>query len=123
MGKKIWTLREAKEVLPTIIEITSEYYEKCSVLAKELRASIYPENVMETKEAEIADLVQSWSGQMLALGLDVKGLWLVDFDHGKGYYCWTWGEDDVMYEHGYNDGFRSRKLIEKPSEDSDDGNQ
>ena len=123
MTKKIWSLLEAREMLQLVKDITSEYYLKSSNLASELRTKVFPENVLEEKEDKISELVQTWSNEILALGMDVKGLWLVDFDHGNGYYCWTWGEEDVLYEHGYNDGFRSRKLIEEPKEESDDGNQ
>jgi len=27
---------------------------------------------------------------MMRRGLEVKGLWLVDFDNGSGYYCWRY---------------------------------
>ncbi|MDF3818302.1 DUF2203 domain-containing protein [Leptospira sp. 96542] len=118
MNKKIWTLVEAKEVLPLVREITKEYYLKSSVLASEIRKQVFPENILEAKEEEISNLVKHWSNEILAMGIDVKGLWLVDFDNGSGYYCWTWGEEDVLYEHGYNEGFRSRKLIEDKENDS-----
>lgn len=45
-------------------------------------------------------------------GAEVKGLWLVDFDNGEGYWCWKFGEDDIYYEHSYEAGFPGRKLIE-----------
>lgn len=119
MSKKIWTLEEAREVLPLVREITKEYYEKSSILALELRSKMFPENILESKEEEISTIVQNWSNEILAMQIDVKGLWLVDFDNGSGFYCWTWGEEDVLYEHGYNEGFRSRKLIEENQNDSD----
>ncbi|BDA78082.1 hypothetical protein LPTSP3_g10120 [Leptospira kobayashii] len=123
MTKRIWSLAEAKEALPLVREITRDYYLKSSRLADEIRNKVFPENVQEAKEDEISELVQAWSNEILALDLDVKGLWLVDFDNGKGYYCWTWGEEDVLYEHGYNDGFRSRKLIEESKEEKNDSDQ
>ena len=43
-----------------------------------------------------------------ALGADVKGLWLVDFDTGAGYYCWKWPEEELAYFHGYEEGFAGR---------------
>ncbi|TGN19936.1 DUF2203 domain-containing protein [Leptospira idonii] len=123
MTRKVWTLDEAKEALPLVKDITSEYYRKSSKLADEIRNKILPENILEEKEEEISSLVQAWSNEILSLGIDVKGLWLVDFDNGKGYYCWTWGEEDVLYEHGYNDGFRSRKLIGESREEKNDSDQ
>ena len=49
---------------------------------------------------------------MEALGLDVKGLWLVDFDNGSGYYCWRWPETELAYFHGYEEGFAGRVRIQ-----------
>ena len=49
---------------------------------------------------------------MEALGLEVKGLWLVDFDNGEGYYCWRWPEPDLAYFHGYDEGYSGRIRIQ-----------
>ncbi|PKA24065.1 hypothetical protein CH381_22445 [Leptospira sp. mixed culture ATI2-C-A1] len=119
MTKKIWTLGEAREVLPLVRDITKEYYVKASILADDIRHKLLPENVLEAKEEEISEIVNHWTNEILAMQIDVKGLWLVDFDHGSGFYCWTWGEEDVLYEHGYHEGFRSRKLIEENKEEND----
>ena len=42
---------------------------------------------------------------MEALGAEVKGVWLVDFDNGSGYYCWRWPETAIDHFHGYEEGF------------------
>jgi hypothetical protein len=49
---------------------------------------------------------------MEALGVEVKGLWLVDFDNGSGYYCWQWPEEGLEYFHGYEEGFEARSRIQ-----------
>ena len=46
--------------------------------------------------------------EMEALGADVKGLWLVDFDNGSGYYCWQYPEDGLDHFHSYEEGFAGR---------------
>jgi hypothetical protein len=56
--------------------------------------------------------VSRWVRSMEALGLEVKGLWLVDFDNGSGYYCWRWPEEDLAYFHGYDEGFDDRVRIQ-----------
>ncbi len=49
---------------------------------------------------------------MRALGLEAKGLWLVDFDNGDGYYCWSYPEPAITHYHGYGDGFGGRISIQ-----------
>ncbi len=112
LHRKIWTLEEAKKIFPIIYKITEEYYLKVEKLNSELK-EILPENVHEQKEEEIQRLIQLWAMKMIELGLEVKGLWLVDFDNGKGYYCWKYNEPDILYEHDYHSGFRGRKRIKE----------
>ncbi len=50
--------------------------------------------------------------EVQSLGLEAKGLWLVDFDNGEGYYCWCYPEETVAHYHGYEDGFRGRTRIQ-----------
>ncbi|MBP7280571.1 MAG: DUF2203 family protein [Leptospiraceae bacterium] len=111
--KKIWTLEEALEAFPRIKRITEDFYEQIHLISKLLSDNIYPENEMERMEAEIQELIQVWSFTMRELEVDVKGIWLVDFDNGEGYYCWKIGEEDLLYEHSYEEGFAGRKLIKR----------
>jgi hypothetical protein len=80
---------------------------------------IYPENEMEKMEDEIHELVRVWNFTMLEFEVDVKGIWLVDFDNGRGYYCWKIGEEDLLYEHSYEEGFAGRKLIKRKKQNGD----
>ena len=50
--------------------------------------------------------------EMEALGLEVKGLWLVDFDSGGGFYCWRWPEPALAHFHTYDEGFDGRTPIQ-----------
>jgi hypothetical protein len=52
-----------------------------------------------------------WSREQEALGVETKGLWLVDFDSGSGYFCWQWPEERLEFYHGYEDGFAGRRRI------------
>ncbi|GIX40477.1 MAG: hypothetical protein KatS3mg129_3323 [Leptospiraceae bacterium] len=110
--RKIWNLEEARKIFPQIYKITEEYYNKVEFLRKQLE-TILPENEQEKIEEEISKLIQLWAIQMFDFGVEVKGLWLVDFDNGKGYYCWKYNEPDILYEHDYFSGFKGRKLIKE----------
>ncbi len=89
------------------------------------RAHAEVESLLEKRDALPADsperarldervqrVVSSWARAMEALNLEVKGLWLVDFDNGSGYYCWRWPEEDLGYFHTYEEGFAGRVPIQ-----------
>ena len=61
---------------------------------------------------EVADryqqIVGEWAESIMNLGIEVKGLWLIDFDNGGGYYCWRHPEASLQYYHGYDEGYRGR---------------
>lgn len=63
-------------------------------------------------EAEATAVVNEWAGSVRALGVDVKGIWLVDFDNGSGYYCWRWPEIGIQFYHSYEEGFAGRMRIQ-----------
>jgi len=111
--KKIWTLEEALEAFPKIKRITEDFYEQTYTISKLLSDNIYPENEMEKMEDKVQELIRIWSFTMQEMEIDVKGIWLVDFDNGEGYYCWKIGEEDLLYEHSYEEGFAGRKLIKR----------
>lgn len=61
--------------------------------------------------AEIEEAIRTWTEDVRAMGLEAKGLWLVDFDNGEGYYCWCYPETTIAHFHGYEEGFAGRMKI------------
>jgi hypothetical protein len=70
---------------------------------------------MERRKPEIQEaidtIVRDWAAEITALGCEVKGLWLVDWDSGDGYFCWRYPEDTISHFHSYEDGFAGRVPI------------
>jgi regulator of sirC expression with transglutaminase-like and TPR domain len=95
--KKIFTLEEARSLLPKVKELTSDAVFKFARLAE-----------AEESDDEQQGVVGEWAREILALGAEIKGLWLVDFDSGAGYYCWKYPEPSLEYFHGYEEGFAGR---------------
>ena len=61
--------------------------------------------------AELKVVVDEWTARIREMGLEAKGMWLVDFDNGEGYYCWQHPEPSVSHYHGYEEGFAGRMKI------------
>ncbi len=112
MKRRIWSLEEARAVLPQVIEITENSIRQSGVIAKGLEDAILPENEQERREDELQAILNKWAASVMEIGGEVKGLWLVDFDNGQGYWCWKFGEDNILFEHGYETGFQGRRPIE-----------
>jgi len=110
---KIWSLDDVRGILPEIRKLTSTAVKEFSLLSRDLASKIHPENVMEQKEGELQAVVSEWALTITKLGAEVKGMWLVDFDNGSGYYCWKFGETDIGYEHPYDSGFAGRMPIDE----------
>ena len=95
MSKRIFSYEEAIALLPRVQSATLAAVERINDLAED-DAEAHQEVVME------------WAESVLDLGVEVKGLWLVDFDNGGGYYCWRYPEPALEYFHGYEEGFGGR---------------
>ncbi len=103
--KRRFTYAEAKALLPRVQQLTQEAHARVERL---LGAST---QVPHTRE-QAQSIVNAWAAEMGALGLDIKGLWLVDFDNGSGYYCWKHPEPSLDYYHTYEEGFSGRVRIQ-----------
>ncbi len=78
-----------------------------------------PQNQLELiqqVEEEINKYIHEWHCKVRKLGGTPKGLWLVDFDSGFGYYCWKYPEGKLEFWNSYNEGFENRKKITLESE-------
>ncbi|RMH55308.1 MAG: DUF2203 family protein [Candidatus Hydrogenedentota bacterium] len=109
-SRRLFTLDEARELLPRIKKITRRYQEEVDYL----RSSATGRSGREAAHRQrlIEDRIRKWCRDILALGAEPKGLWLVDFDSGDGFYfCWRLGEEDIEHIHEYDAGFAGRRRI------------
>ena len=111
MSEQRWTLEAARELLPDVRARTARAVSEAEALAEEqaLHEATSPAH-RELGEC-IEAVVMRWVREMEALGLEAKGLWLVDFDSGSGYYCWQWPEERLEFYHGHDQGFAGRGRI------------
>jgi hypothetical protein len=98
--KKIFSYEEAAALLPEVQRLTAEAVEQVEELPGDA-----PRDVAQ-------QIVAGWAESVMKLGIDVKGLWLIDFDNGSGYYCWQYPEESLQYFHGYDEGFGGRVKLQ-----------
>lgn len=109
--RRTFTLDAAQELLPKIKALTGTAVEEAEALAGDLRELADDDTRRAAVEDRLNEVVRGWTRRAQELGVDAKGLWLVDFDNGEGYYCWKYPEDSVTHYHGYEEGFAGRMKI------------
>lgn len=108
-GKRVFSYGEAVAMLPEVRRSTEEAHQQVTALAAHGADSGATSGEVEDLVGEV---IRDWAQAMVAKGLEVKGLWLVDWDNGSGYYCWKHPEEGLNYFHSYEDGFRGRMRIQ-----------
>ena len=111
-GERCWSLEAARLVLPEVRERTERAVERVEQLERERDDAEKGSEAFVRVEDEMRRTISLWLREMEALGLEVKGLWLVDFDNGRGYYCWRWPETELDHFHGYDEGYAGRIRIQ-----------
>jgi len=102
--KTIFSYEQAAELLPEVRRLTEAAHLKIEELTRDGR--------VKDAEDRLNEVVGQWAEAMMRRGLEVKGLWLVDFDNGSGYYCWRYPETSLMFYHSYEEGFGGRMRIQ-----------
>ncbi len=112
MGSREWSLEAAREIFPDVRERTAKAVERVERLMRDREAAAEGSPERARAEQAIRDAVGRWARAMEALGLQVKGPWLVDFDTGSGCYCWKWPETELAFFHSDDEGFAGRIRIQ-----------
>jgi hypothetical protein len=107
-----WSLGTARAILGEVRERTARTVEAVAALEARREALAAEDPEREPIARELGRVLSEWVRAMEALGVEVKGPWLVDFDNGRGYFCWRWPEEELDYFHGYDEGFAGRTRIQ-----------
>ena len=107
--KRTFSYSEACRLLPEVRRVTERAHQQLRAL---LETTPLPGPERERAESRASEIVNAWSRTLTEQGLEIKGLWLVDFDNGSGYYCWRYPEPQLSYYHSYEEGFRGRMRIQ-----------
>jgi hypothetical protein len=110
-GKRIFTYEEALDSFPQVRDLTAAAQRRIDALLSGAEEREEAEEKRSEVEAAVQRIVEVWANEITALGCEVKGVWLVDWDSGDGYYCWKFPEQTVSHFHGYEEGFAGRVPI------------
>ena len=106
-----FSYEEALSLFPAVRDLTDEAVQRVAALTRELESAEADSAQREELETSHQAIVEEWAREVEALGLEVKGPWLVDWDCGNGYYCWRHPEPSLAHFHGYDEGFASHVPI------------
>jgi hypothetical protein len=106
-----WSLEAARALMPDVRKRTEQAAREAERLDAE-RERVRAPDERQRLDLALSQILDRWRREIEALGAEVKGVWLVDFDNGSGYYCWQWPEDELDHFHGYEEGFEGRTRIQ-----------
>ncbi|MFY9822478.1 MAG: DUF2203 family protein [Thermoanaerobaculia bacterium] len=111
IGKRIFSYDEAVNTFPVVRDLTTAAVRQVEALLN----SVASRDELDSRRDEVEEarerIVRAWAQQISTLGCEVKGVWLVDWDSGDGYYCWRFPEQSLSFFHTYDEGFEGRLPI------------
>jgi hypothetical protein len=112
--KRTFSFEEAQALLPKVQQLTEKAVAAATVVEFQLAALKGAAKRRAELEQDYFSIINQWAETMHDLGCEAKGLWLVDFDNGEGYYCWKYPEASLDYFHDYSSGYSGRIKINEP---------
>lgn len=108
---RVFSYEEAVETFPRVQRLTEGAVRRVEALYNGIRSVEEGDAQREQLDAAFQEIVRAWADKMREIGCEVKGVWLVDWDCGAGYYCWKYPEPGISHFHGYEEGFAGRVPI------------
>ena len=109
--QRIFRYDDALLTFPAVRDLTAAAVRHVESIVNRVQSRDEAERRKDELEAACDRVVQAWAEEIQRLGCEVKGLWLVDWDAGDGYYCWRYPEETLCHYHGYDEGFSGRVKI------------
>jgi hypothetical protein len=107
-SKRIFSYDEATSTFPAVRDLTETAVRQIEALVSTLASRDEHDSRRQELETEYQRIVNLWAREISSFGCEVKGLWLVDWDSGDGYYCWRFPEQGISFFHSYEEGFGGR---------------
>ncbi len=109
--RRLFTYDEALSTFPLVRDTTAQAVTQVEAIYSRVGSLDEANRRRRELESAVQDVIQAWAARILEIGCEVKGLWLVDWDCGDGYYCWRYPEESISFFHSYEEGFAGRVPI------------
>jgi hypothetical protein len=107
-GKRIFSYDEALSTFPLVRDLTAAAVRQIEALTN----NVGSREEMDSRRDELDEardrIVRAWAREVTSIGCEVKGVFLVDWDSGDGYYCWRFPEQAISFFHTYDECFEGR---------------
>ena len=85
-AQRYWSLETARAIVGEVRRRTAEAVEAVEALEARRGKLAAGDPGRAALEQQLTRAVAGWVRAMEALGVEVKGPWLIDFDNGRGHY-------------------------------------
>ena len=101
-SRRTFTKEEAQSLIPIVRRITEGVATEVSDLQEQLRFVPHGEPLYDRIYSKIELAVRRWAIKISKLGCEPRGIWLVDFDAGEGWYTWRLGDEGLAFFHSHD---------------------
>ncbi len=100
-SRRTFSEQEAGSLLPVVRRITEKVAAEVAQLQEQLRFVPHEEPLHRRLYSQIESEVQRWAVKISRLGCEPRGIWLVDFDAGEGWFSWRLGDERLAFFHSH----------------------
>lgn len=108
---KTFSVESANRTLPLVRRFTEEAIEETDELSVQLQYLTKESPQFRLLAKRYDEALMRWAERIHRIGGIAKGLWLVDFDTGQGYLCWSHPEERVDHFHAYDGSYKTRVKV------------
>lgn len=103
-SRRTFSQADVERMLPVVRRITERAALACGRARDELRFVPEGEPLRARIAGDVDLAVRRWAMKISQLGCEPRGLWIVDFDAGDGWFTWRLGDETACFFHPYDAG-------------------
>jgi hypothetical protein len=100
-SRRTFSQDEAESLLPVVRRITERAALEVGSLQEQMRFVPHSEPLYDRLYSQIELAVRRWAIKISKLGCEPRGIWLVDFDAGDGWFTWRLGDERPAFFHSH----------------------